>query len=72
MGAFQLATAMGSAVGGVMVAAGALRWTGLAGAVLSALGLAVSVHAPPRKSKSAKGGAPEAGTAATSPAPTTV
>ncbi|MFJ5938471.1 MFS transporter [Streptomyces cinereoruber] len=72
VGAFQLATAMGSAVGGVIVAAGALRWTGLAGAVLSALGLAISVYALPRKSKSAKGEAPEAGTAATSPAPTTV
>ncbi|WP_018545796.1 MFS transporter [Streptomyces sp. LaPpAH-108] len=50
VGAFQLATAMGSAIGGAVVAAGALRWTGAAGAVLSALGLALSVYALPRRS----------------------
>lgn len=66
VGAFQLATAMGSAVGGVIVAADALRWTGLAGAVLSALGLLVSRYALPLRPKAE----PEAaGTAAeTSPA----
>ncbi|MFD8914070.1 MFS transporter [Streptomyces sp. NPDC059575] len=47
VGAFQLATAMGSAIGGAVVAAGALRWTGAAGAVLSVLGLVLSVHALP-------------------------
>ncbi|MGV9341991.1 MFS transporter [Streptomyces sp. NPDC003688] len=47
VGAFQLATAMGSAIGGVVVAAGALRWTGAAGAVLSVLGLALSGYALP-------------------------
>lgn len=49
VGAFQLATALGSAVGGVIVAAGGLRWTGLAGAALSALGLALSCLAAPRR-----------------------
>ncbi|MFI0723454.1 MFS transporter [Streptomyces sp. NPDC021224] len=48
VGAFQLATAAGSAIGGAVVAAGALRWTGLAGAALSAAGLAVSCWALPR------------------------
>ncbi|MGI5489465.1 hypothetical protein [Microtetraspora malaysiensis] len=48
VGAFNLGAAMGSALGGVIVSAGALRWTGLAGAVLSLAGLALTYLALPR------------------------
>ncbi|MFF7726594.1 MFS transporter [Streptomyces sp. NPDC008001] len=47
-GAFNLGAAAGSALGGVLVAAGALRWTGLAGAFLSAAGLALTCLVLPR------------------------
>ncbi|WP_433226721.1 MFS transporter [Microtetraspora malaysiensis] len=40
--AFNLGAAAGSAIGGLIVSAGALRWTGLAGAVLSLAGLALT------------------------------
>lgn len=50
VGAFNLGAAAGSALGGAIVAAGALRWTGLAGAVLSLLGLALSYLAVPTSS----------------------
>ncbi|WP_326824927.1 MFS transporter [Streptosporangium sp. NBC_01756] len=49
VGAFNLAIAFGSVVAGVIVADGGLRWTGLAGAVLSALGLGLSYLAVPRR-----------------------
>lgn len=42
VGAFNLGAAAGSAMGGVIVSAGALRWTGLVGAVLSMAGLALT------------------------------
>ncbi|GAA2801247.1 MFS transporter [Saccharopolyspora taberi] len=48
VGAFNLGAAVGSALGGLLVAAGALRWTGLAGAVLSLTGLALTYLALPR------------------------
>lgn len=48
VGAFNLGAAAGSAIGGVIVSAGALRWTGLAGAVLSLAGLALTYLALPR------------------------
>ncbi|MGW4094099.1 MFS transporter [Nocardia sp. NPDC004750] len=48
VGAFNLGAAGGSALGGVIVAAGALRWTGLAGAVLSLSGLALTYLVLPR------------------------
>ncbi|RBM06232.1 MFS transporter [Streptomyces sp. PT12] len=51
VGAFQLATALGSVVGGVIVAADGLRWTGLAGAVLSGLGLLISCYALPLRAQ---------------------
>ncbi|MCQ8771589.1 MFS transporter [Streptomyces telluris] len=47
-GAFNLGAAAGSALGGLMVAAGALRWTGLAGALLTAAGLALTYPVLPR------------------------
>ncbi|MFF4053923.1 MFS transporter [Streptomyces chartreusis] len=53
VGAFQLATALGSAIGGVIVAADALRWIGGAGAVLSALGLVLSCYALPLRPRPA-------------------
>ncbi|GAA2276174.1 MFS transporter [Nonomuraea roseoviolacea subsp. roseoviolacea] len=49
VGAFNLGAAAGSAVGGVIVAAGALRWAGLAGAALSLAGLALTYLALPRE-----------------------
>jgi MFS transporter, DHA1 family, inner membrane transport protein len=58
VGAFQLATAMGSAIGGIIVAAGALRWTGLAGAALSAIGLILSCYALPRQRAASDATAP--------------
>jgi DHA1 family inner membrane transport protein len=48
VGAFNLGAAVGSALGGVLIAAGGLRWTGLVGASLSLLGLALSYVAVPR------------------------
>ncbi|MEV5752294.1 MFS transporter [Actinoallomurus sp. NPDC052308] len=48
VGAFNLGAATGSAIGGVIVSVGALRWTGLAGAVLSLAGLALAYLAVPR------------------------
>jgi MFS transporter, DHA1 family, inner membrane transport protein len=47
VGAFNLCAAA-SALGGAIVAAGALRWTGLAGAVLSLSGLALTYLVLPR------------------------
>ncbi|MGW3388167.1 MFS transporter [Streptomyces cinereoruber] len=46
--AFNLGAAAGSALGGAVVAFGALRWTGLAGAVLSVAGLALTYLVLPR------------------------
>ncbi|WP_326797683.1 MFS transporter [Streptomyces sp. NBC_01808] len=48
VGAFNLGAATGSALGGAIVAAGALRWAGLAGAVLSLTGLALTYLILPR------------------------
>ncbi|WP_083982895.1 MFS transporter [Actinomadura hibisca] len=48
VGAFNLGAAAGSALGGVLVTTGALRWTGLAGAALSLTGLALTYLALPR------------------------
>lgn len=48
VGAFNLGIAAGSALGGAIVASGALRWTGLAGAVLSLAGLTLTFLALPR------------------------
>ncbi|MEU6904213.1 MFS transporter [Streptomyces coeruleorubidus] len=48
VGAFNLGAAAGSALGGAIVAAGALRWTGLAGAVLSLSGLGLTYLVLPR------------------------
>ncbi|WBB59742.1 MFS transporter [Streptomyces sp. WMMC500] len=48
VGAFNLGVAAGSALGGLIVAAGALRFTGLAGAALSLLGLALTYLVLPR------------------------
>ncbi|WP_344873109.1 MFS transporter [Nonomuraea antimicrobica] len=47
--AFMLAHAMGSVIGAGVVTAAGLRWTGLAGAVLSAAGLLLSYLAVPRR-----------------------
>ncbi|MEU5884679.1 MFS transporter [Spirillospora sp. NPDC047279] len=55
VGAFNLGAAAGSVIGGAIVAAGGLRWTGLAGAVLGACGLALSYLAVPRSGRSAGG-----------------
>ncbi|TQS26147.1 MFS transporter [Microbispora sp. KK1-11] len=54
VGAFNLGAAAGSAVGGLIVSAGALRWTGLAGAVLSLAGLALTYLALPRTPSAAR------------------
>ncbi|WP_052488800.1 MFS transporter [Streptomyces sp. 150FB] len=51
VGAFNLGAAAGSVIGGAIVAAGALRWTGLAGAGLSLLGLALTYAVLPRSSR---------------------
>lgn len=48
VGAFNLGAAAGSALGGAIVTASALRWTGLAGSVLSLTGLALSYLVLPR------------------------
>ncbi|MGC4953584.1 MFS transporter [Actinomadura citrea] len=50
VGAFNLGAAAGSALGGLLVAGGALRWTGLAGAMLSLTGLALTYLILPRNS----------------------
>lgn len=47
---FNLANALGSALGGGMVAAGALRWNGLAGAILALAGLGLARVASSRTS----------------------
>ncbi|MGW2838583.1 MFS transporter [Streptomyces sp. NPDC001493] len=59
VGAFNLGAAAGSAVGGAIVAAGGLRWTGLAGAALSLLGLALARLVLPRDRSRAQDTAPE-------------
>jgi len=45
---FNLANALGAALGGGIVAAGAVRWTGLAGAILALAGLGLSCLATSR------------------------
>lgn len=65
VGAFNLGAAAGSALGGAIVAAGGLRWNGLAGALFSLLGLALSYLAVPRNSSTAE----PAAQAAPEPAP---
>jgi MFS transporter, DHA1 family, inner membrane transport protein len=52
VGGFNLANALGAALGGVIVAAGALRWSGLVAAGLAAVGLALATA-----SRSARGAA---------------
>jgi DHA1 family inner membrane transport protein len=47
--AFMLAHAIGALVGGAVVSVAGARWTGLAGAVLSAAGLAMSYLIIPRR-----------------------
>lgn len=47
---FNMANALGSALGGGMVAAGALRWNGLAGAILALAGLGLARVASSRTS----------------------
>ncbi|MGW2223027.1 MFS transporter [Nonomuraea sp. NPDC001684] len=54
VGAFNLGAAAGSVIGGAIVAAGALRWTGLAGAALSLIGLALTYLVLPRPRTSPK------------------
>jgi DHA1 family inner membrane transport protein len=54
--AFMLAHAVGSVIGGGVVTAAGLRWTGLAGAVLSAAGLLLSYLAVPRPTAAARPG----------------
>ncbi|MEV0386406.1 MFS transporter [Nonomuraea sp. NPDC050643] len=54
VGAFNLGAATGSAIGGVIVSAGALRWSGLAGAVLSLAGLALTYLVLPRTRTTAR------------------
>ncbi|MEO3870019.1 MFS transporter [Nonomuraea sp. B12E4] len=66
VGAFNLGAAAGSVIGGAIVTAGALRWTGLAGAVLTVLGLALSYWAVPR---TRNGSGQEAGARLAVPAP---
>ncbi|MET8767797.1 MFS transporter [Streptomyces sp. NPDC004658] len=56
VGAFNLGAAVGSALGGLLVAAGALRWTGLAGAVLSLAGLALTHLILPRAQAASRTG----------------
>ncbi|MDR8410855.1 hypothetical protein MTP10_19225 [Nonomuraea sp. 3-1Str] len=48
VGACNLGAAAGSVAGGAIVAAGALRWTGVGGAVLSLIGLALTYLLLPR------------------------
>ncbi|MFD4263424.1 MFS transporter [Streptomyces sp. NPDC058534] len=63
VGAFNLGAAAGSALGGAIVAAGALRWTGLAGAVLSLTGLALTYLVLPRTGTAQHTGNAPVGTA---------
>ncbi|QKV90685.1 MFS transporter [Streptomyces sp. NA02950] len=63
VGAFNLGAAAGSAIGGAIVAVGALRWTGLAGAVLSLSGLALTYLALPRTGTAQLTGGAPVGTA---------
>ncbi|RZU28496.1 DHA1 family inner membrane transport protein [Streptomyces sp. BK022] len=63
VGAFNLGAAAGSALGGAIVAAGALRWTGLAGAVLSLSGLALTYLVLPRTGTAQHTGDAPVGTA---------
>jgi DHA1 family inner membrane transport protein len=58
VGGFNLATAIGSAIGDGIVAAGALRWNGLAGAVLTLFGLALSFLAVPTPTARSKAPTP--------------
>jgi DHA1 family inner membrane transport protein len=51
---FNLANALASAIGGGLVAAGALRWNGIAGAGLAAIGLGLSYLAAPRTTTATK------------------
>lgn len=59
VGAFNLATAIGSALGGVGVAAGLLRWGGFGGAVIAALGLLLAGLALRARTHSHNGPHPE-------------
>lgn len=59
VGAFNLATAIGSALGGVGVAAGLLRWGGFGGAVIAALGLLLAGLALRARTHSDNGPHPE-------------
>ncbi|WP_419997953.1 MFS transporter [Streptomyces boninensis] len=56
VGAFNLGAAAGSALGGLIVSAGALRFTGLAGAALSLTGLALTYLVLPAHSNGRVGG----------------
>ena len=58
--AFNLANALGAAIGGWVVAVGALRWSGLFGAVLAAGGFALSFLALPRRRRGDPGPVPAA------------
>ncbi|MDI2131099.1 MFS transporter [Yinghuangia seranimata] len=58
VGAFNLGAAAGSALGGLLVAAGALRWTGLVGAVLSLAGLGLTYLVLPRVPAASRPGTP--------------
>ncbi|RJL35731.1 MFS transporter [Bailinhaonella thermotolerans] len=56
--AFMLAHAVGSAIGAGVVTVAGLRWTGVAGAVLSACGLLLSYLAAPRRTAAERQPAP--------------
>ncbi|MFF0518696.1 MFS transporter [Actinomadura nitritigenes] len=64
VGAFNLGAAAGSALGGLLVAGGALRWNGLAGAVLSLTGLALTYLIPSRTRTASPNGETGAGAGA--------
>ncbi|WP_410663382.1 MFS transporter [Amycolatopsis sp. lyj-84] len=64
VGAFNLGAAAGSIIGGAIAAAGALRWTGLAGAALSLIGLALTYLVLPRTRRPAEEAGREASIAA--------
>ncbi|MFC4018355.1 hypothetical protein ACFOW4_10410 [Micromonospora sp. GCM10011542] len=53
VGALNLGAAAGSVGGGLILAAGAVRWTGLVGAALSVTGLALTYLILPRGSRAA-------------------
>ncbi|WP_129840809.1 MFS transporter [Streptomyces sp. RFCAC02] len=61
VGAFNLGAAAGSALGGAMVAADALRWTGLAGMLLSLGGLALTYLVLPRTGRDGTARVPDTG-----------